>query len=124
MGGHGIWRPGERINRCIEVTRGHLCSKQEYDHSEDENERNRLEEPDRMGRKIAKVSLFQPVEELCVSCKTVVGQSGGPCVNQRGEVIGILCRGYGDKSYLIPSRLLEGLVEEAKKPNSIALHML
>lgn len=31
---------------------------------------------------------FQPRSEIVVICPTIGGHSGGPCVNQQGEVIG------------------------------------
>lgn len=108
--GHGMWRPGERINRCPMVDRGHLCSPVEYDHIEDNKQHT-----DWRGGNLNSGSGFQPTKELCVSCRSISGQSGGPVVNQKGEVVGFLCRGFADRSYLIPSSSLVKLVEDAKR---------
>jgi len=46
---------------------------------------------------------FCPNKEIRVLCDTYCGESGGPCINQQGEVIGILSRSHPTMSYLVPS---------------------
>lgn len=61
---------------------------------------------------------FQPRSEIVVICPTIGGHSGGPCINQQGEVIGILSRvDPTDKQrcYLVPSSEFNPLVKEAKR---------
>ena len=61
---------------------------------------------------------FQPRSEIVVICPTIGGHSGGPCINQQGEVIGILSRvDPTDKQrcYLVPSSEFNPLIKEAKR---------
>jgi V8-like Glu-specific endopeptidase len=63
---------------------------------------------------------FKPREEIVVICPTIGGHSGGPCVNQQGEVIGILSRAdpaENQRCYLVPATEWKALVKKAK--NSI-----
>ena len=60
---------------------------------------------------------FQPNSEIVVICPTIGGHSGGPCVNQAGEVIGILSRADpADKArcYLVPTSEWLPLVRRAR----------
>ena len=66
---------------------------------------------------------LQPRSEIVVICPTIGGHSGGPCVNQQGEVIGILSRADpADKQrcYLVPSSEFKPMVKEAKRMLSSA----
>ena len=67
-----------------------------------------------------KVSLkkIHPRSEIVVICPTIGGHSGGPCVNQQGEVIGILSRADSADSqrcYLVPSTEFIPLIKQAKR---------
>ena len=60
---------------------------------------------------------FHPREEIAVICPTVGGHSGGPCVNMRGQVIGIVSRVDPRdklKCYLSPTSEWKYLVDQAK----------
>lgn len=49
---------------------------------------------------------YTPRKKIILNCPTIGGHSGGPCVNQKGEVIGILsCADFTEKSrcYLVPA---------------------
>ena len=49
---------------------------------------------------------YMPRKKTVLMCPTIGGHSGGPCVNQKGEVIGILsCADFTEKSrsYLVPT---------------------
>lgn len=67
---------------------------------------------------------FQPRSEIVVICPTIGGHSGGPCVNQQGEVIGILSRvDPADKQrcYLVPTSEFNPLIKEAKRVLALGL---
>ena len=60
----------------------------------------------------------QTLNKIVVICPTIGGHSGGPCVNQQGEVIGILSRADPadrQRCYLVPSSEWLPLVKTAKK---------
>ena len=49
---------------------------------------------------------YMPRKKTVLICNTIGGHSGGPCVNQSGQVIGILsCAGFTERSrsYLVPT---------------------
>jgi len=49
---------------------------------------------------------YTPRKKTVLNCSTIVGHSGGPCVNQAGQVIGILsCADFTQRSrsYLVPT---------------------
>ena len=102
QGGEGLIGPGEELNRCADFARGYVVMKFAiYENSE--------QTPDRK---------FQPRSEIVVICPTIGGHSGGPCVNQQGEVIGILSRADPadrQRCYLVPSNEWLPLVKVAKK---------
>ncbi len=90
QGGEGLIGPGEELNRCADFARGYVVMK----FAVIENSEQTLH------RK------FQPRSEIVAICPTIGGHSGGPCVNQQGEVIGILSRADpADKQrcYLVPT---------------------
>eukprot|EP00587_Corethron_hystrix_P006184 CAMPEP_0113309038 /NCGR_PEP_ID=MMETSP0010_2-20120614/7246_1 /TAXON_ID=216773 ORGANISM="Corethron hystrix, Strain 308" /NCGR_SAMPLE_ID=MMETSP0010_2 /ASSEMBLY_ACC=CAM_ASM_000155 /LENGTH=532 /DNA_ID=CAMNT_0000164219 /DNA_START=289 /DNA_END=1884 /DNA_ORIENTATION=+ /assembly_acc=CAM_ASM_000155 len=41
---------------------------------------------------------------ITVECRNIVGQSGGPVVNDKGEVIGILSKGCAREGFVVPSK--------------------
>lgn len=102
QGGEGLIGPGEELNRCADFARGYVVMKFAiYENSE--------QSPDRK---------FQPNSEIVVICPTIGGHSGGPCVNQQGEVIGILSRADPadrQRCYLVPSSEWLPLVKVAKR---------
>lgn len=76
QGGEGLIEPGDEINRRADFARGYVVMTfASSDATEHMSKR------------------FQPRSEIVVICPTIGGHSGGPCVNQQGEVIGILSRG-------------------------------
>lgn len=99
QGGEGLVGPGKKLNRVLDFALGYYVST--YPSSEGV----------RSGR-------FRPREEIIVMCPTIGGHSGGPCVNNQGEVIGILSRADPadpQRCYLVPSDELKSLVKQAKK---------
>lgn len=106
QGGEGLLGPGESLNRCVDFARGYVCMK--FTHGNQD---------------VGTVSVngrrdrFKPREEVVVICPTIGGHSGGPCVNQQGEVIGILSRAdpaESQRCYISPAHEWKGLVKEAK----------
>ena len=60
---------------------------------------------------------FKPRKEVAVICPTIGGHSGGPCVNQQGEVIGILSRADpadNQRCYISPASEWKALLLQAK----------
>jgi GTPase SAR1 family protein len=99
QGGEGLLGPGESLNRYMDFARGYVCKK--FASAEDVGLRHR----------------FKPREEVVVICPTIGGHSGGPCVNQQGEVIGILSRAdpaENQRCYLVPASAWKSLVKKAK----------
>ncbi|GKY97822.1 hypothetical protein MPSEU_000740300 [Mayamaea pseudoterrestris] len=106
QGGEGLLAPGESLNRCFDFGRGYVCM--------------------RFAQGAAATSLsdggkqrerFKPREEIVVMCPTIGGHSGGACVNQQGEVIGILSRAdpaERQRCYISPTSEWRGLVKVAK----------
>ncbi len=102
QGGEGLLGPGVRLNRYIDFARGYVCKKfAAGEGATDDEIRHR----------------FKPREEIVVICPTIGGHSGGPCVNQQGEVIGILSRAdpaESQRCYLVPTYEWRSLLKEAK----------
>ena len=102
QGGEGLLGPGESLNRYVDFARGYVCKK--FAGGEDVD--------DGAGR-----HRFKPREEIVVICPTIGGHSGGPCVNQQGEVIGILSRAdpaESQRCYLVPAYEWKPLLRQAK----------
>lgn len=100
QGGEGLIGPGEELNRCADFARGYVVMKFLVDNEQTPHRK------------------FQPRAEIVVICPTIGGHSGGPCVNQQGEVIGILSRADPadrQRCYLVPSSEWLPLVKTAKK---------
>ena len=57
---------------------------------------------------------------LQIKAETAKGNSGGPVLNNRGQVVGILARGGGSYGYAIPSNALRVLL--APKPVELLTH--
>ena len=101
QGGEGLLGPGESLNRYVDFARGYVCKK--FANAQD-------------GSGYLSYR-FRPREEIVVICPTIGGHSGGPCVNQQGEVIGILSRADQNerqRCYLVPSSEWIDLVRQAK----------
>lgn len=100
QGGEGLLGPGESLNRYVDFARGYVCKKFATG-----------EEPGYFRQR------FKPREEIVVICPTIGGHSGGPCVNQQGEVIGILSRAdpaENHRCYLVPSCEWKDMLRKAK----------
>lgn len=101
QGGEGLLGPGENLNRYVDFARGYVCKR--FATGEDPN--------------LPLRHRFKPREEIVVICPTIGGHSGGPCVNQQGEVIGILSRAdpaENQRCYLVPAYEWKPLVKKAK----------
>ncbi|KAG7343390.1 Miro domain containing protein [Nitzschia inconspicua] len=101
QGGEGLMGPGVRLNRYVDFARGYVCKKFAGGEGSDGELRHR----------------FKPREEIVVICPTIGGHSGGPCVNQQGEVIGILSRAdpaESQRCYLVPTYEWRSLLRDAK----------
>jgi hypothetical protein len=101
QGGEGLLGPGVSLNRYVDFARGYVCKKFAGGEGGDAQIRHR----------------FKPREEIVVICPTIGGHSGGPCVNQQGEVIGILSRAdpaESQRCYLVPTYEWRALLREAK----------
>lgn len=100
--GRGLWSPGMKLNMSFELVNGYVRSKWKD-----------TDEPD----KKVQVDTYCPKVETVIRCRSLSGQSGGPCVNSAGKVIGIVCRDVRehDDCYLVPNSELVKLVETYKK---------
>lgn len=102
QGGEGLMTPGMHVNRIADFARGYVVMKF---HTNAE-----------VGS--VKGGRFKPKAEIVVMCPTIGGHSGGPCVNQSGEVIGILSRAdptERQRCYLVPASSWRGMVKRAKQ---------
>jgi hypothetical protein len=101
QGGEGLLGPGVSLNRYVDFARGYVCKKFAGGEGSGDEARHQ----------------FKPREEIVVICPTIGGHSGGPCVNQQGEVIGILSRAdpaESQRCYLVPSYEWIHLLHQAK----------
>jgi GTPase SAR1 family protein len=101
QGGEGLLDSGEILNRYVDFAKGYVCKKFANNHDGIGYLRHQ----------------FKPREEIVVICPTIGGHSGGPCVNQQGEVIGILSRAdptEKQRCYLVPSYEWIDLIKQAK----------
>lgn len=100
QGGEGVFGAGVTLNRYVDFARGYVCKKFAGDGSDALRHR------------------FKPREEIVIICPTIGGHSGGPCLNQQGEVIGILSRAdpaESQRCYLVPTHEWQPLLKEAKR---------
>jgi GTPase SAR1 family protein len=101
QGGEGLLGPGESLNRYVDFARGYVCKKFATGEESGGYLRHR----------------FKPLQEFVVICPTIGGHSGGPCVNQQGEVLGILSRAdpaENQRCYLVPASAWKAMVKKAK----------
>jgi hypothetical protein len=107
QGGEGLMGPGMILNFSVDFARGYVCKKFAVVESNiNDHERQPIRHR------------FKPREEIVVNCDTIVGHSGGPCVNQQGEVIGILSRAdpaENKRCYLVPTEEWKPLLKQAKR---------
>lgn len=107
QGGEGLLNPGEILNRNVDFARGYVCMKFAQDNDTSSS----------LSIEGSRRDHFKPREEIVVICPTIGGHSGGPCVNQQGEVIGILSRAdpaESQRCYISPTYEWKGLVKMAK----------
>ena len=100
QGGEGLLEPGQSLNRSVDFSRGYVRM---LFNGEDKEGYLRHQ--------------FKPLKEIAVKCDTIGGHSGGPCVNQQGEVIGILSRAdpaEKTRCYLVPTSEWKPLLKQAK----------
>merc|ERR1711971_1330574 len=98
QGGEGLLGPGASLNRYVDFARGYVCKRFAGGGAGAVEGQVRHK--------------FRPREEIVVICPTIGGHSGGPCVNQNGEVIGILSRAdpaESQRCYLVPTYEWSGL---------------
>jgi len=113
QGGEGLMGPGVSLNRYVDFARGYVCKKfagGESDINGNDRQKNGSSQPLK--------HRFKPREEIVVICPTIGGHSGGPCVNQQGEVIGILSRAdpaENQRCYLVPTYEWRPLLRQAKR---------
>eukprot|EP00977_Amphora_coffeiformis_P002295 scaffold426_cov219-Amphora_coffeaeformis.AAC.57 len=103
QGDVGLRSPDEKIKRLMDVAPGRVCKKLTVC-SKEQNDSE----------------LFKPQEEIaiCTLASVIRGHSGGPCVNQKGHVIGIVSRdGKRNENvcYLSPTSAWLQLVKDAQK---------
>ena len=127
QGGEGLLGPGQRLNRYVDFARGYVCKK--FGTAVDNNESNN----DGAGApvadgptgvlaamttaSVARSDRFLPRKEVVVICPTIGGHSGGPCVNQAGQVIGLLSRAdpaESQRCYISPATEWKSLIKKAK----------
>eukprot|EP00934_Nitzschia_sp_Nitz4_P003673 Nitzschia sp. Nitz4//scaffold115_size69933//47363//53133//NITZ4_006008-RA/size69933-snap-gene-0.86-mRNA-1//-1//CDS//3329533517//3663//frame0 len=111
QGGEGLLGPGVSLNRSVDFARGYVCKK--FATSEDMGTSSSSGANQHQSLR----NKFKPREEIVVMCPTIGGHSGGPCVNQQGEVIGILSRAdpaESQRCYLAPTYEWRHLLKEAR----------
>jgi len=108
QGGEGLLGPGESLNKFVDFARGYVCKK--FVSSSGSGQE--------IGAPNNNRDVFKPREEIAIICPTIGGHSGGPCVNQKGEVIGILSRADpadSQRCYLSPASEWKPLIKLARK---------
>ena len=109
QGGEGLLKPGEHVNRSADFAKGYICK--QFKLTDDDHSSSSSMDSSSSG------SGFAPREEIVVICPSIVGHSGGPCVNDEGKVVGILSRADPvdrQRCYLVPSSELKALLKKAK----------
>jgi hypothetical protein len=112
QGGEGLLEQGKHVNRSADFAKGYICKqfKLSDDHSSCSMDSS------------SSGSGFSPREEIVVICPSIVGHSGGPCVNDEGKVVGILSRADPvdrQRCYLVPSSELKALLKKAKNSSRV-----
>lgn len=108
QGGEGIFQKGERLNRTAGISKGFICKQFKASPLPSDT-------TPRSSRPIIKT--LTPREEIVVQCPTIGGDSGGPCVNSMGAVVGILSRSdpvETHRCYLVPASEIRPLIRRAQ----------
>lgn len=125
QGGEGLLGPGESLNRFLDFAKGYVCKLGlglEFAPEPSQQQQDKTVAVKISGASATSRDRFKPREEIAVMCKTIGGHSGGPCVNQHGEVIGILSRADPadkDRCYLSPASEWKSLIKLAKKSDNV-----
>jgi Trypsin-like peptidase domain len=117
QGGEGLLRPGESLNRSVDFARGYVCMRFAQDQEGSAASADGTVSIRTGGAGRLRGDRFRPKEEIVVICPTIGGHSGGPCVNQQGEVIGILSRAdpaESQRCYISPTSEWKFLLKQAK----------
>jgi hypothetical protein len=99
--GNGLYDPGSQIHCIADFAKGFVTKQ--------------LSKPKESGKALG---TFLPASEIVVSVNTIGGHSGGPCVNNDGQVLGIVSRAdsiEAQKCYLAPSGLIRALLRRAQQ---------
>jgi hypothetical protein len=99
--GNGLYDPGSQIHSIADFAKGFVTKQ--------------LSKPKESGKALG---TFLPASEIVVSVNTIGGHSGGPCVNNDGQVLGIVSRAdsiEAQKCYLAPSGLIRALLRRAQQ---------
>lgn len=111
--GEGLDRKGENVDHSPCYERGSVVKHMNSSFIEQTCETDSNTSSNNNNKKI----LFSPQLEIVIKCPTKSGHSGGPCVNDKGQVIGIVGRADAfehDRCYLAPSTLLYRLLKKAQ----------
>uniref|UniRef100_A0A6U3TPV5 Protein kinase domain-containing protein n=1 Tax=Ditylum brightwellii TaxID=49249 RepID=A0A6U3TPV5_9STRA len=102
QGGEGLSEPGAGLNQYLDFAKGYVC---------------KIFRPFDKKLQNNPFDMFEPQKEIVIMCPTIRGQSGGPCVNSKGDVIGILSRAdpVDCRRYLVPVSEMKDLVKQARK---------
>ena len=109
QGGEGIYQQGRHISRSVDFVNGNICRHFKATITDDSSTTSDSS---------TSQHAFVPKDEIVVMCNTISGQSGGPCVNQEGRVVGILSRSdptERERCYLVPASEIKPLVAKAKQ---------
>ena len=104
QGGEGLYEQNGHISLSVDIVVGNIC-------------RDFVAPLKVHSRSSAGGRTFSPKREIVASCLTIVGHSGGPCINSNGQVIGILSRADSTeckRCFLVPVSEIEPLVASAK----------
>lgn len=99
--GNGLYEPGSHIHSIPDFAKGFVTKQ--------------LSKPKESGKALG---TFLPASEIVVSVNTIGGHSGGPCVNNDGQVLGIVSRAdsiEAQKCYLAPSGLIRSLLRRSQQ---------
>lgn len=115
QGGEGLFAQGTHVNRTVDLSIGYVSKKFECP----KDSMPPLTAQKKSGQDDDNIQdFFQPRKEIIVvGCQTIGGHSGGPCVNEGGEVIGILSRAdpsEAQRCYIAPTGEWVNLIRMAR----------